>query len=92
MTTKKITLALALDEISKAGFGAGGKYGSVDWRMLTGSNDAVGFTAWPTGDPAETRFLFEFSMDQDGMVDRAELERAIADGIEMASTLRRGAA
>jgi hypothetical protein len=70
-----MTLAQALEVIYAAGFGGAQEYGAVDWRMLTGSNDAVGFTAWPAGNPAETRYLFEFSMSHEGTVSRSELVR-----------------
>jgi hypothetical protein len=81
-------LAQALDVIHAAGFGGGQKYGAVDWRMLTGSNDVVGFTAWPTSNPAETRYLFEFSMLRDGTVVRSELDLAIETGNATAKMLR----
>jgi hypothetical protein len=86
--TMRMTLAQALEIIYAAGFGGGQKYGAVDWRMLTGSNGAVGFTAWPASNPAETRYLFEFSMSREGTVSRSELDRAIETGIETATKLR----
>jgi hypothetical protein len=89
MRSQKITLAQALEQIQKAGFNPCGEYGSIDWRMICASGEEVGFTAWPTRYPTEQRHLFEFSMGREGMVDREELRRAVATGIEMATLLQR---